>query len=131
MFLPARIREDLGPSVYVTKSLDEACLSGYTPERFQAIRERLNELSSTDRAVRAMRREILGEAILCDVDGQGRISVSDELWSQAGISPGDEVYVIFLFDKFEIWPARVYDAQRAERAAQLSEDLSRYDIPGL
>ncbi len=131
IFIPSKIRDDLGKRVYITRSLDTKCLSGYTPEQFDDIREQLARLSGTDPMVRRLRREILGEAILCDMDSQGRVSITDELWSSVGVRPGTDVYVIYLFDKFEIWPAAEYDAERRTAAEGLSEDLSRYDIRGI
>ncbi len=131
IFIPSRIRDDLGKRVYITKSLDSLCLSGYTPEQFGSIREQLSLLSGTDPVVRKLRREILGEAILCDMDGQGRVSITEELWKSVGIGSGSDVYIIYLFDKFEIWPAKAYDEERKAAASGLAEDLSRYDIKGI
>ncbi|MHB1453279.1 MAG: division/cell wall cluster transcriptional repressor MraZ [Saccharofermentanales bacterium] len=131
MFIPSRIRDDLGKRVYITKSLDSQCLSGYTPEQFGSIRDQLSLLSGTDPVVRKLRREILGEAILCDMDAQGRVSITDELWKSIGVEDGDDVYVIYLFDKFEIWSAAAYDEERKAAISGLSEDLSRYDIRGI
>lgn len=131
MFIPSKIREDLGKRVYITKSLDIACLSGYTPEQFGYIRDQFSQLNSTDPVVRKMKREILGEAILCDMDAQGRVSISEELWTDIGVSNNDDVYVIYLYDKFEIWSKTAYDLEREATGSKLSEDLSKYDIKGI
>lgn len=131
MFIPSKIREDLGKRVYITKSLDIACLSGYTPEQFGYIKEQFSQLNSTDPVVRQMKREILGEAILCDMDAQGRVSISEELWKDIGVSNNDDVYVIYLYDKFEIWSKTAYDSEREAAGPRLSEDLSKYDIKGI
>ncbi|MHB1484665.1 MAG: division/cell wall cluster transcriptional repressor MraZ [Saccharofermentanales bacterium] len=131
MFIPAKIRDDLGKRVYVTKSFDAQCLSGYTPEQFGYIREQLSQLSGTDPIVRKMRREILGEAILCDMDSQGRVSITDELWKEIGVRSNSDVYVIYLYDKFEIWSKSAYDLEREAAGSKLSEDLSKYDIKGI
>jgi len=131
MFIPAKIRDDLGKRVYITKSLDTMCLSGYTPEQFGYIRDQLSQLSGTDPIVRKMKREILGEAILCDMDAQGRVSITEELWNDIGVSSSSEVYVIYLYDKFEIWSKAAYDSEREATGPKLSEDLSKYDIKGI
>jgi MraZ protein len=131
IFLPAKVREEIGTSVFVTLSLDPEYLSGYTQPQFAEIRSQMSRLPGTDPIVRKMKREILGEAIPCDLDAQGRISVTEELWSQVGIHPGDEVYIVYLYEKFEIWPAAVYDESRSAMGTALSEDLSRYDIKGV
>lgn len=131
IFVPSKIREDLGKRVYITKSLDVSCLSGYTPEQFGFIKDQFAQLNSTDPVVRQMKREILGEAILCDMDSQGRVSISDELWKDIGVSDNDDVYVIYLYDKFEIWSKAAYDKEREAAGSRLSEDLSKYDIKGI
>jgi hypothetical protein len=79
------LRDSIGASLVVTLSLDEGYLSAYTPENFRQIREQIAQLSGTDPAVRRLKRLIIGEAMPCDLDGQGRISVSDELWAQIGV----------------------------------------------
>lgn len=131
MIIPSKVRDDLGKRVYITRSLDSECLSGYTPEQFGFIREQLSQLSGTDPVVRSLRREILGEAILCDMDGQGRVSITEELWKSIGVDTGAEVYVIYLFDKIEIWSTKAYDKEREKSKDGLMEDLSRYDIKGI
>jgi len=131
IFIPSKVREDLGKQIYITLSLDDPCLSGYTPEQLNYIREQLHQLPGTDPKVRALRRRILGEAILCDIDAQGRVTITDELWKSVNISGGDAVYIIYLFDKMEIWSKDEYDKERTLAAEGLSEDLSKYDIKGI
>jgi MraZ protein len=131
MFIPSKIREDLGNRIFITKSLDSDCLSGYTQEQFFYIKEQLAGLSGTDPIVRKLRREILGEAILCSVDSQGRITITEELWREIDVNSTDEVYIIYMFDKLEIWSKSAYDREREATDSKLSEDLSRYDIKGI
>ncbi|HEY5466678.1 MAG TPA: hypothetical protein VIL27_06555 [Clostridia bacterium] len=132
IFLPSKLRGELGSPVYVTHSLDEGYLAGYAAKQFQSIREQIASLSGTDRLVREMRREIIGEAMPCDVDVQGRISLSDELWSHIGVKPGDEIYIIYMFDKLEICSKASYEQKRMAGGTPLtSQDLSHYDVKGL
>jgi MraZ protein len=132
IFLPSKLRGELGSPVFITHSLDEGYLAGYAAKQFQSIREQISALSGTDRLVREMRREIIGEAMACDVDGQGRISLSDELWSHIGVKPGDEIYIIYMFDKLEICSKSFYGQERITGGQPLtSQDLTRYDVKGL
>lgn len=131
VFVPARLRESLGSSLIVTLSLDDGYLSAYTPENFRIIRDQINQLSGTDPAVRRLKREILGEAMACELDGQGRISVSDELWSHIKVRPGEEVCFIDMFDKLEICSKGFYLQQKEEQGSLSGVDLSRFDVKGI
>lgn len=131
VFVPARLRDSLGASLVVTLSLDDGYLSLYTPERFRQIREQLGQLSGTDPAVRQLKRAIIGEAMACDLDGQGRISVSDELWSHIDVNPGEEICFIDMYDKLEICSRSFYQKQKEEQGSLADVDLTRFDVKGL
>jgi MraZ protein len=131
VFVPARLRDSLGSSLVVTLSLDDGYLSAYSIEQFKIIREQINQLSGTDQAVRRFKRGIIGEAMLCELDGQGRISVSDELWSHINVRPGDEVCFIDMFEKLEICSKSFYQKQKEEQGSLSGLDLSRFDVKGI
>jgi MraZ protein len=131
VFIPARLRDELGKVLVVTQNIDDGYLSGYTPERFTEIRKQLEQLSGTDPATRRLRRAIVGEAMACELDAQGRISVSMELWSHIGVAPGDEICFIDLYDKIEICAKTFYDAQKEDQGSLSRVDLSRFDVRGL
>ena len=73
IFIPAKLRNNLGGSVYVTRSLDAGYLAVYTVDQFAMIRAQIFDLPGTDPIARRFRREIIGEAIHCNLDSQGRI----------------------------------------------------------
>ena len=131
VFVPARLREGMGSSLIVTLSLDDGYLSAYSPDNFRIIRDQINQLSGTDPAVRRLKRSIIGEAMACEMDGQGRISVSEELWSHISVRPGDEVCFIDMFDKLEICSKAFYNKQNEEQGSLSGVDLSRFDVKGL
>lgn len=115
----------------VTQNIDDGYLSGYTTERFAQIRQQLEQLSGTDPAARRLRRAIIGEAMACEMDAQGRIQVSMELWSHIGVKPGDEICFIDLYDKIEICAKSFYDTQKEDQGSLSDVDLSRFDVRGL
>lgn len=131
VFVPARLRESIGASLVVTLSLDDGYLSAYTPENFRMIRDQINQLSGTDPAVRRLKRTILGEAMPCELDSQGRISVSDELWSHIQVRRGEEICFIDMFDKLEICSKVFYEQQKEEQGSLSGVDLSRFDVKGI
>lgn len=131
VFVPARLRDSLGGTLIITLSLDDGYLSAYTPEVFYEIRSSISQLSGTDPAVRQLKRAIIGEAMPCEFDKQGRIYVSDELWSHIGVQAGEEVCFIDMFDKLEICSKSFYDSQKEAQGSLSQVDLSRFDVRGL
>lgn len=130
-FIPARLRDSLGSVVFVTKSLDAGILAVYTVERFENIRRQLNEQSGTDRIARKLRREIIGEALRCPLDSQGRITVSEELWKSIQVEPGSEICLIDLGDSLEICALSFYEQMSIEETPISELDLGAYDIKGI
>ena len=131
VFVPARLRDSIGGVLIITLSLDDGFLSAYTSENFRLIRDQMNQLSGTDPVVRQLKRLIIGEAMPCELDSQGRISVSSDLWAHIGVGPGDEICFIDMFDKLEICSSANYRRQREAQGSLSSLDLAQYDIKGL
>lgn len=131
IFIPAKLRNNLGGSVYVTRSLDAGYLAVYTVDQFAMIRAQIFDLPGTDPIARRFRREIIGEAIHCNLDSQGRITISDELWREIGVKPGDEVYVTDMGDTLEICSRTFYDKMREQEVPITELDLSAYDVKGI
>ncbi len=131
VFVPARLRGTIGSALVVTLSLDDGYLSAYTPEHFHEIRQQISQLSGTDPAVRMLKRLIIGEAMVCELDGQGRISISDELWSHITVNRGDEICFIDMIDKLEICAKSFYEKQKEEQGSLADLDLTRFDVKGL
>ena len=87
LFVPAKLREELGDAFYVTLGLDH-CLSVYTEEGWQAI------------------------AAKCEPDKQGRFSLPAELRQYAGL--GQDVTFIGQGGHAEIWDSAAYEALEQE-----------------
>lgn len=129
--VPAKLRNNIGGLLHVTNSLDKGYLSGYTDEQFRRVKEQISSFNMTDPRARFLRREIVGEAQDCELDGQGRISVSMTLWSKIGVKPGDEICFIDMYDKLEICSMAFYESE-LEKFQDLSEiDFSEFDVKGL
>ena len=78
--LPAKIREKLSGTVYITRSPIDKCLNLYTEEEWLAIAEKVRALPTvTDRNAAALQRQLFGKAISCELDKQGRVPLSAEL----------------------------------------------------
>jgi len=110
-FIPTKHKEDLGNSLVVTNSLDSGYLCVYSEKAFARVKEQFAKLNTFDPKVRMLRRFIVGEALEVNVDSQGRISVTSELWEKIGAKPGDEICVFNVDDKLDICTKAHYEAE--------------------
>ena len=108
LFVPSKLREELGNVFYVTLGLD-SCLSVYTEAGWQAITEKYNALPLTKaRKIRFL----FANAAKCEPDKQGRFLIPAELREYAGLK--QEVTFIGQAGHAEIWDSETYDALENE-----------------
>ena len=104
LFVPAKLREELGSAFYVARSLDP-CLTVYTEEEWQ--------------------RTFFANVVRCEPDKQGRFLLPDDLRKYAGIQ--QEVYFLGQAGRAEIWAAERYEEEEAnvsaEELAALMEEI--------
>ena len=106
--LPAKIREKLSGTVYITKAPVEKCLNLYTEEEWEVIAQKVRELpTGTDKNAAAFQRKLFGKAIDCDLDKQGRITLTPALAEYAGIDK--DIMLVGANTKLEIWDAAAWE----------------------
>ena len=81
LFVPSKLREELGDAFYVTLGLDH-CLSVYTEAGWQGILDKYNALPISQ--ARKM-RFLFANAAKCEPDKQGRFLIPAELRQYAGL----------------------------------------------
>ena len=112
LFVPAKLREELGSAFYVARSLDP-CLTVYTEEEWQRIVER------------SKAAPFFANVVRCEPDKQGRFLLPDDLRKYAGIQ--QEVYFLGQAGRAEIWAAERYEEEEAnvsaEELAALMEEI--------
>ena len=69
IFIPARLREELGEVFYITLSMDK-CLNVYSSESWQALSDRVSAMPYINQ--RKM-RPLFANAARCELDAQGRV----------------------------------------------------------
>lgn len=131
VFVPSKLRDSMGKSIVVTLSLDKGYLSVYTEARFAHIRKQFDSLNSMDRNVREATRRIIGESLVCDLDSQGRVSVSSELWEHIKAGPSEEICIFDLGDKLDICSRTFYEKKKEELSSDTDLDLMEYNVTGL
>jgi MraZ protein len=100
MSLPVKFRKELGKSVVVAPGLDN-CLAIYTTKEWQKISEKLSDASMLASDNRSFSRFMFGQAVLADIDANGRILIPENLKNRSGLS--SKVMVIGVQNRVEIW----------------------------
>lgn len=102
IILPAKVREEMSETVYVTRSMSDKCLYLYTQEEWDKISEKINQLpTATDANAAAFARLFFGKAMCADVDKQGRVPISKRLIEYADLKK--DVVLVGASTRLEIW----------------------------
>lgn len=105
LIVPAPFREILSTNhsskLIITNDVFDRCLSAYPVDEWQRLIEKVNQMPQTSDAVKYYMRRVIGSAIECDIDKQGRILVSSALRTDASLD--SEVVLLGLGKKIEIW----------------------------
>ena len=108
VFIPAKLREELGETFYVTMGMD-SCLSVYSDASWAKFTEKFESLPYTK--TKAM-RPLFANAAKCEPDSQGRILLPQKLRAYAGLDK--DVVIIGVHDRAEIWAAEKWAAEEEE-----------------
>jgi MraZ protein len=122
LFIPAKLREDLGDVFFVTISMDK-CLSAYSGASWQDFSDKVNAMPYVKQ--RKM-RPLFAYATKCELDSQGRILLPQNLREFAGLSKN--VTVVGSNNHAEFWDSESWQAVRAleitpENIAAVMEEL--------
>ena len=95
------------------------CLLLYPLNEWEEVERKLKTLSSTNPAERRLQRLLLGHAAECELDGNGRLLLSQPLRSHAGLDK--KVMLVGQLNKFELW-------DEARWQQQINDDI--LGLPG-
>lgn len=111
LFIPARLREELGAGFYVTLSMDK-CLYAYSAENWQIFSDKVNAMPYSKQ--RAM-RPLFAFACKCDLDAQGRVLLPQNLRERVGLTRN--VTVLGANNHAEFWDSDEWAAIRDVEAS--------------
>ncbi len=106
MSFPTKLRELLGGEFYVTKSINQKCLTIYSKDEWDKLAEKIAQLPDSKGGLDIKRWLFSGAGELIP-DKQGRVLIPADLRDFAGLSK--DVVVIGLDDKAEIWDKEKWD----------------------
>ena len=98
LFIPAKYREMLGDSFYITRKM-EKCLAIYSEEEWTKLTEKLNTMP--DSSVGAIKQFLYSKTINVSPDSQGRVVLTPELLGYAQIDKN--AVIIGVGDHLQIW----------------------------
>jgi MraZ protein len=125
--LPAKLREQLGERVVVTRGLD-GCLYVYAEAEWERLAQRVGALDPFSREARTMQRWFFASGSDAELDKQGRMVIPATLLKNAGI--GREVTVAGVYDHLEIWDRAAWSQQQQTvegSAEDVAERLANRD----
>lgn len=109
LFIPAKLREELGEHAVITRGLD-GCLYLYSQEEWSKLEQTIRQLPTTKS--RMMQRYLLASAADVDVDKQGRIVIPPVLRERAGLQKN--VTIIGVLSRAEIWDTELWNTYNNE-----------------
>lgn len=100
VILPARLREEIGDTFYVTRGF-EGCLAVYSSSEFEKLGQAIGSLPGNMREVRKLQRIIITGAHQCEIDKQGRFVIPPTLREFASLEK--ELVIVGNGSHAEIW----------------------------
>ena len=110
LFIPAKLREELGETFYITIAGTDPCLAVYSEEGWQKLTEKFDNLPYS-RAKKAI-RTLYSNAAKCEPDAQGRVLIPQKLRDYADLKK--DVVVAGVSKRAEIWNAEAWAKLEAE-----------------
>ncbi len=122
IFIPAKLRDELGEVFYVTLSMDR-CLCAYSAASWKAFSDKVDQMPYVKQ--RRM-RPLFAHASRCELDAQGRALIPQNLRDYAGLTKS--VTVVGCNNHAELWDSdtwkEVYDMETTpENIAAVMEEL--------
>jgi MraZ protein len=128
LIIPAKFREDLGPTFVLTRGLDQ-CVFGYPMDEWKALEQKLKALPFTKKDARAFSRFFFSGASECQLDKQGRVNITPSLRDYAGLDK--ECVIIGVSNRIEIWSKSRWESyyEASESSfEQISESLMDFEL---
>lgn len=125
--LPAKIRDKIEGTVYITRAPAENCLNLYTEKEWEIIAEKMRSLPvSIDENAARFQRALFSRAESCEVDKQGRIPLTEKLMNHAGLKK--DIVLVGMNTKLEIWAADAWQAKQSDEDDIVLEGIMKYGI---
>jgi MraZ protein len=127
LIFPSRLRDELEDNQTMLMPSPDSCIEVWSGDAWREYERKLLGQSKSDSTKRDVVRELFSMAHSDKVDGQGRITITQELREMAGIAR--DVVIVGAGDHAEIWdPERLAERQGQVRATGLSNLFEGLEI---
>ena len=128
IILPAKIREEISDTVYITQSPSDRCLHLYPEEEWNKVSQTVKQLpTATDKNAAAFVRLFFGKATSAQVDKQGRVPIAKRLIEYANLSR--DVVLVGANTRLELWDAEAWhDYQNSLSEDFMIEGILKYGL---
>ena len=111
VFMPARFREQLGESFFVTRKMNKNCLAVYTCEKMDQIADLINGFPDSE--VSEIKEFLFSKSVQASPDSNGRIVLPQQILDYASIER--DVAIIGAGDHIQIWNAAMWRESEKQR----------------
>ncbi len=128
VIVPSKFREELGVECYITRGFD-TCLDIYPLDSWKEFEEKLSQLPKSNRQARAFVRKFRANAVRCELDKQGRLTIPEKLRQDAKLKK--ELTTIGNGEKIEIWSRDIWESDEGAGMlddTDLAEGMEKYGI---
>ena len=133
IIIPAPFREILSSNytskLIFTNDVFDRCLCAYPADEWELLIGKIREMPQTLDSVRYYMRRVIGSAVECDIDKQGRVLVPSALRIDGGLD--SEVALMGQGNRIEIWDKseleNVADPSKIDRKSYM-EQLSNLGL---
>lgn len=129
----ALLQADCEGQLVCTIDLKDPCLLLYPLSEWQEVEQKLSQLSNMVEAERRVKRILLGSAMECQLDKNGRILLSSPLRAHAGLNK--KLMLVGQLNKFELWDEDIWNeklqqdiAQEQQKDLTVSERLQDFNF---
>ena len=106
MNFPIKLREELGSSFFISKTIGERCIKVYSKEDWSALVEMIHQMPQVKTA--EIQRYLFGSAYEVEPDKQGRVLIPQPLRAYAGLQT--DIVIVGLEGRAEIWDKAQWEA---------------------
>ena len=126
IIIPSKFREELGTGFVLTKGLDH-CLFLFPMSEWINFRDKLKSVPLSSREGRAFTRYFFANAVVCEMDKQGRLNIPSVLRAHAHVDK--EVVSIGVDSRIEIWSREEWE--KYNQSPELDSELIAEKMEGL
>jgi MraZ protein len=109
--VPSRFRDDFADGVFIIQGFDRN-LMVLTAPAFDAIYQHVMSMNILDPQARYLRRHIIGKGNQVELDGSGRILISQDLRAWAELET--DVIIVGQGNYFEVWKPELWQEMESQ-----------------